>query len=185
MTTHACAVAPSVGIGLEEARIRISGVVNQSIVDGPGLRMTVFAQGCPHHCAGCHNPATHDFAAGFDCRVDVLLAVFDRNPLLAGVTLSGGEPFARPGELIPLAEQVRLRGKNVWCYSGYTFEELLARSVSDADVAELLAQIDVLVDGRYEEGRRNLSLRFRGSENQRILDLPASLRVRKAVPIAL
>ena len=155
--------------------IRIAGVIKQSIVDGPGLRLVVFTQGCPHRCPGCHNPDTHDFDGGYDCPVDTILAEIDKNPLLSGITLSGGEPFARPGELIPLAEQVRGRNKNIHCYTGYTLEQLLAMQTQNSDLARLLPLIDVLIDGPYLETERDLTLRFRGSRNQRVLDLPASL----------
>lgn len=158
---------------MAEETVRIAGIVRQSIVDGPGLRLTVFTQGCPHHCPGCHNPHTHDFSGGYDCTVESIVAAFDANPLLAGITLSGGEPFERAGELIPLAQQIRDRGKNVYCYTGYTLEQLLERQ--DADTSHLLGLIDVLIDGPYRQAERDLKLRFRGSRNQRVLDLPCSL----------
>lgn len=161
--------------------VRIAGVIRQSIVDGPGLRMVVFTQGCPHGCAGCHNPETHDFAGGYDCELEKLLAVLDKNPLLAGMTFSGGEPFERAEELVPLAEQVRERGKNIWCYSGYTFEELLERAGREPAVQRLLSLCDVLVDGRFEEEQKDLTLHFRGSRNQRILDMAKSLAQGEAV----
>jgi anaerobic ribonucleoside-triphosphate reductase activating protein len=161
--------------------IRIAGVIRQSIVDGPGLRFVVFTQGCPHACPGCHNPETHDFAGGYDSRVADLLAAFDGNPLLKGVTLSGGEPFCRAAELIPFVEEIRRRGKNVWCYTGYTFEQLLAMAELDKAIATLLPLIDVLIDGPFLLEERDLTLRFRGSGNQRVLDMPASLERGEAV----
>lgn len=165
--------------------LRLSGVVRQSIVDGPGLRMSVFAQGCPHGCAGCHNPATHGFEGGFEVDVQELLAEFDENPLLSGITLSGGEPLAQAGALVSLARGVRERGKTVWCFTGYVFEELMetVRQGGDrgGELEELLRYVDVLVDGRYEEGLRSLELRYRGSLNQRVLDLRCSLKSGVAV----
>lgn len=155
--------------------VRIAGVVKQSIVDGPGMRFVVFTQGCPHKCEGCHNPQTHSFSAGYDCEIQKILAEIDKNPLLKGLTLSGGEPFSRAGELLPMVKAVRAKGMDVFCYTGYTFEELIAMSELDAAVAELLTLIDILVDGRFILAERDLELRFRGSRNQRILDLPASL----------
>jgi anaerobic ribonucleoside-triphosphate reductase activating protein len=163
--------------------IRIAGVIKQSIVDGPGLRFVVFTQGCPHACPGCHNPDTHDFAGGYDCRVADILAAFDENPLLRGVTLSGGEPFCRAVELIPLVREIRRRGKNVWCFTGYTLEQLLAMAGLDPAIGELLRLIDVLIDGPFLLEERDLTLQFRGSENQRVLNLPASLAAGQAVPI--
>lgn len=162
--------------------IRIAGIVRQSIVDGPGLRLTVFTQGCPHRCPGCHNPHTHDFQGGYDCSVSKILCELDRNPLLKGVTLSGGEPFCRAGGLLPLARASKDRGKDIFCYSGYTFEELLEISAQDAEVDSLFRLIDVLVDGRYIQEQKDLTLRFRGSRNQRLLDIGKSLERGKAVP---
>ena len=160
---------------MSDPTIRIAGVIRQSIVDGPGLRFVVFTQGCPHGCPGCHNPDTHDFAGGYDCAVSKILHEIDRNPLLKGLTLSGGEPFCRAGELLPLARAVRERGKDIWCYSGYRLEELFALSHKDTDVFELLHLLDVLVDGRFVEAEKDLTLRFRGSRNQRVLDVHRSL----------
>lgn len=162
--------------------VRIAGVIRQSIVDGPGMRFVVFTQGCPHRCAGCHNPQTHTFSDGYDCEVGKMLAEIVKNPLLKGITLSGGEPFCRPAELLPLVRVVRDKGMDVYCYSGYTFEELLAMSELDPAAGELLGLIDVLIDGRFVLEERDLTLRFRGSRNQRVLDLPASLRDRAPVP---
>lgn len=155
--------------------LRIAGVARQSIVDGTGLRFTLFTQGCPHGCPGCHNPGTHDFSGGYDCSTEKILWELDANPLLRGVTLSGGEPLCQAAALLPLARALPGRGLDIWCYTGYTLEELLVMTARDKPLAELLTLIDVLVDGRYMEAQRDLTLRFRGSRNQRILDLPLSL----------
>jgi anaerobic ribonucleoside-triphosphate reductase activating protein len=163
--------------------VRIAGVIRQSIVDGPGMRFVVFTQGCPHKCPGCHNPETHSFSGGYDCPVETILEEISKNPLLKGITLSGGEPFARPAELLPLARAVRARGMDIYCYSGYTFEELLAQAELSPDASALLEIIDVLVDGRYIHELRDLELRFRGSRNQRVLDLKKSLRAKKPVKL--
>ena len=152
--------------------IRIAGAVNDSIVDGPGLRFTVFTQGCPHACPGCHNPDTHDPQGGYDADTDDLIAKMKKNPLLDGLTLSGGEPFVQSAPCIVLAQAARAQGLNVWAYSGFTYEELLAHP--DPQVQELLLLCDVLVDGRFELEQRSLELRFRGSRNQRLIDLPAT-----------
>lgn len=165
----------------EGRTVRIAGIVRQSIVDGPGLRLVVFTQGCPHACPGCHNPETHNFAGGYDCEIEKILVALDANPLLSGVTISGGEPFARAAELVPLAKAVRARGKNVWCYSGHMFEQLLNMMPQSPDVGELLALCDVLVDGPFIESEKDLTLHFRGSSNQRILDVAASLQRQQAV----
>lgn len=156
-----------------ESKLRVSGIVEESIVDGPGLRFTVFTQGCPHHCPGCHNPQTHAFDGGKWMRVDELLAMFDEDPLLAGMTFSGGEPFCQPAPLLELARQVKARGKNIVIYSGYTIEQLLEMAAKDPEIDGLLGQCDLLIDGPFIEARKDLELLFRGSQNQRILDLSA------------
>lgn len=151
--------------------LRISGIIPESIVDGPGIRLTVFTQGCPHHCPGCHNPQTHDFAGGTTIDVEEILLQVKENPLLCGVTFSGGEPFCQPGPLCELARAVKELGKTVMTYSGYTYEQLTQMGRTDPAVRELLGLTDILVDGPYIEAQRDLTLRFRGSRNQRILHL--------------
>ena len=151
--------------------IRIMGIVDDSIVDGPGLRLAVFTQGCPHHCPGCHNPQSHDFNGGKLMDTDEIIEKMDDDPLLDGITLTGGEPFAQPAACAELARQAHARGLNVWCYTGYTFEALL----DDREKRALLDQVDVLVDGRFELDKRSLELKFRGSSNQRIIDVKKSL----------
>lgn len=156
---------------------KISGLVNDSIVDGPGMRYTVFTQGCPHNCEGCHNPDTHDPNGGRDCTTEEVLEEIRENPLLDGLTLSGGEPFVQSKELVPLAKAVKEMGLSVMAYSGFTFEELLKM----VDGIELLKYCDILVDGRFVVDQRSLELRFRGSKNQRIINVPQSLETGKAV----
>ena len=153
------------------SKLRISGVVPESIVDGPGIRFTVFTQGCPHHCPGCHNPQTHAFDGGQLVDVEELAAQMEENPLLTGVTFSGGEPFCQPEPLCELAALVKARGKHVMVYSGYTLEQLLEMGKTKPAVRRLLQLADTLVDGRYVEELRDLTLEFRGSSNQRIIDL--------------
>ena len=145
--------------------MRIAGIVNDSIVDGPGLRLAIFAQGCPHHCPGCHNPESHDFAGGSDMDTEKIIARMDANPLLDGITLTGGEPFEQPDAYRILADAAHARGLNVWAYSGYTFEQLCAVP----EKRRLLEACDVLVDGPFLLAERSLDLRFRGSKNQRVL----------------
>lgn len=159
-------------------RIRLSGIMNDSIVDGPGLRMTIFTQGCPHHCPGCHNPQSHSFDDGVDQDIDSLLDDVRDNILLDGVTLSGGEPFAQASACAAIAKGVHDLGLNVWCYTGYTFEQLVDGS---PEWQELLENIDVLVDGPFVLNKKTLDARFRGSSNQRILDVPASLKEHQAI----
>lgn len=164
-----------------EGMIRLSGLVSDSIVDGPGLRLAVFVQGCPHRCAGCHNPQTHDFEGGYDESVENILAQLDKNPLLSGVTLTGGEPVSHAGALLPLAKGVRARGKNIVLYTGYTFEQLLEMGDTSPDIPALLELCDTIVDGPFILEQRSLMLKFRGSTNQRILDAHASLKQGSAV----
>lgn len=149
--------------------LRIAGTIQDSIVDGPGIRYVIFTQGCPHHCPGCHNPQTHDFAGGRDADVEEILSQIFGNPLLAGVTFSGGEPFAQADALVPIAEAVKGRNKNLMIYTGYLFEELWKRQ--DAAVQRLLELADILVDGPFVLAERDLTLQYRGSSNQRVIDL--------------
>ena len=152
-------------------QFRICGIEPESIVDGPGFRYVIFTQGCPHHCPGCHNPQSHSFDGGYLMDCDTLLDQMRENPLLAGVTFSGGEPFCQPRPLIYIAEQVKKMGKNVFAYSGYTIEELLKKAKKEPDLLSLLRLCDTLVDGRYVQALRDLSLQFRGSSNQRIINV--------------
>ena len=157
--------------------IRVAGIVDDSIVDGPGFRLTVFTQGCPHDCPGCHNPETHPFDGGKVMDTGAIVKMLSENPLLDGVTLSGGDPFCQPVPCAEIARAAKEIGLTVWAYSGWTFEELLARP----DAMPLLETVDVLVDGPFVLAQRTLELRFRGSRNQRLIDVPASLAEGRAV----
>lgn len=159
--------------------MRIANYIQDSIVDGPGFRMTVFTQGCPHHCPGCHNPQTHNPLGGREASLVELSEVLCSNPLTDGLTLSGGEPFAQPEACAALARVAREQGMSVWAYSGWTLEELMEDS--RPGVRELLELLDVLVDGPFLLEQRSLTLQWRGSTNQRLLDVPASLEARKAI----
>lgn len=161
--------------------IRLAGVVRESIVDGPGLRFTVFCQGCPHGCEGCHNPATHDFEGGYDCEISKIIAAVDENPLLDGVTFSGGEPMCQPEAFTVLAEELKKRNLNIMVYTGYTYEELLELAETRPAVGKLLELTDYLVDGRFILAQRDLTLPFRGSTNQRILDMKQTFAAGKPV----
>lgn len=152
-------------------QIRLYGLVTDSIVDGPGYRTAIFTQGCPHACPGCHNPGSHAPDGGTLWSLADVEAKFSGNPMLSGITLSGGEPFEQAGACAELARRARRRGLNVWVYSGYTYERLLARAAHDADTAALLETADVLVDGRFVLAERSLELLYCGSRNQRVIDL--------------
>ena len=143
-------------------------------VDGPGYRFTVFVQGCPHNCPGCHNPQTHDFSGGHLADTDDVIAHLGKNPLVRGLTLSGGEPMMQPEPLYLIAKAAKEKGMNVWCYTGFTLEELLREN--RADRMRLLSAVDVLVDGPFRSHERSLDLLYRGSKNQRLIDMPATLK---------
>ena len=147
--------------------IRIAGIEEESIVDGPGIRFVVFTQGCKHNCKGCHNPHTHPFKGGKDINIDYIIKKIKENPLLKGITLSGGEPFEQPKPCLELTKKVKELGLDVYCYSGYTIDEIL----EDNTKKELLYEIDTLIDGRFIEEEKNLLLQFKGSENQRIINI--------------
>ena len=151
--------------------IRISGIVEESIVDGPGLRYVLFTQGCPHRCEGCHNPLTHPFEGGRLVSPDWVFADVRKNPIVRGVTFSGGEPFSQSAQLAPLAGRLREAGYNLTSYTGYLFEDLFA----DARHADFLRQLDIVIDGPFILSEKSLMLKFRGSRNQRIIDVPRSL----------
>lgn len=151
--------------------LKISGTVSDSIVDGPGLRYVIFTQGCPHHCPGCHNPQTHDFEGGVWADREMILQPLKENPLLSGVTFSGGEPFVQPEALAELGREIKALGKHLMVYSGYTYEQLQQIAEQRPAVGELLALADILVDGPYVEEQRDLTLVYRGSANQRVIDL--------------
>jgi len=151
--------------------LRIAGILDESVVDGDGVRLTVFVQGCAHRCRGCQNPETQPMEGGHIIDTAKILAEVAENPLLTGVTFSGGEPFLQPAPLAELAKAIHQRGLDVWSYSGYTLEELQERAEKDKATRALLKELDVLVDGPYEEDQRDLTLHFRGSRNQRVIDM--------------
>lgn len=155
--------------------LRIAGTVNDSIVDGPGFRFTIFTQGCPHRCKGCHNPHTHDFNGGEIKDTQEILEKIFSNPLLDGVTFSGGDPFCQAKPLVEIAKAVKEKGLNVITYTGYTIEELLAGATEENGWRELLEATDYLVDGRFVLEKRSLALHFRGSSNQRIINVKSTL----------
>lgn len=161
--------------------IRLSGVIKESIVDGPGIRYVVFTQGCPHKCEGCHNPSTHDFNAGYIKNTEDIYNDIIKNPMIKGVTMSGGEPFAQPYAVYDLVSKLKDNGYHIMSYSGYTFDEIYEKSMYDDIYLKLLEKIDVLVDGRFELQKKDLTLKFRGSSNQRIIDVPKTLKTGEVV----
>lgn len=155
-------------------KIRIAALVNDSIVDGPGLRYAVYTQGCLHHCKGCHNPQTHDINGGYETDTEDIWREISENPLLSGITFSGGDPLLQPRPLAELAKKAVEEGLSVWCYTGWVWEDLLKKN--DPDIMALLNHIDVLVDGPFLSEQRTLELPFRGSKNQRLIDVQRSLK---------
>ncbi len=162
--------------------IRIAGTANDSIVDGPGIRFTIFTQGCPHHCKGCHNPHTHDFDGGQLCDTSELLEKIKSNPLLDGVTFSGGEPFCQAESLAFLGREIKKLGLNIITYTGYEFEYLYQKR-NENFYGELLEITDFLIDGKYIESEKDWQIRFRGSRNQRYIDCQKSLINGNAVEV--
>ena len=160
--------------------LRIAGTVNDSIVDGPGIRFTIFTQGCPHNCEGCHNPQTHDFHGGTIVDTDELLEKVKSNPLLDGVTFSGGEPFCQAHILAELGREVKKLGMDIITYTGYTFEQLYEKREQNG-WGELLEVTDYLIDGPFILAQKDWEIKFRGSSNQRYIDCQESLKQVRAV----
>ena len=161
--------------------IRLYGLETDSIVDGIGYRTAIFTQGCHHGCEGCHNPGSHDPQAGVEWTLDDVEKKFSGNPLLDGITLSGGEPFLQPGPCAELARRAHAKGLSVWVYSGFTYEELQRMAQRDGNVRALLEECDVLVDGRFVLAQRSLELNFCGSRNQRIIDMARTRQEGKVI----
>ena len=158
--------------------LELSGIASDSIVDGPGIRTAIFSQGCPHHCPGCHNPETWEFGCGTEIPEEAVVDIVKSNPLCRGVTFSGGEPFAQAKAFAKLARLLKEQGYEVASYSGYTFEALLHGT---EDQKALLSSIDILIDGPFIQAQKSLEIAFRGSKNQRILDVKRSLAEGRAV----
>lgn len=158
-------------------KIRLFGTIDDSIVDGPGLRYTIFTQGCFHNCSGCHNPKSHDINGGYLKDIQDILSEITANPLLDGITLSGGEPMLQVKPLIEICKEVKAMGLNIVVYSGFTYEEIL----KDAKKKELLQLCDMLIDGKFEQDKKSLALLYRGSANQRLINVQESLKQGKVI----
>lgn len=163
-------------------KLRIAGTVNDSIVDGSGIRFTIFTQGCPHHCEGCHNPQTHDFNGGEIVEADEIIEKIKKNPLLDGVTFSGGEPFCQAETLADIGRKIKAIGLNIITYTGYTFEELYENREKNY-WNDLLSVTDFLIDGKFILSQKDWILKFRGSSNQRYIDCQKSLKEGRAVEV--
>ena len=156
-------------------QVRLSGIAYESLVNGPGIRRVFFSQGCKHNCEGCFNPDTHDFNGGEDRDMDELIEEVEDNPMLKGITFSGGDPFERAEEFAYMARCFKAQGLNIWSYTGYTYEFIMNSLDSRPEWGEFLKYIDILVDGRFEEDKKDETIRFRGSNNQRIIDVQESM----------
>jgi len=155
--------------------LQLAGFKEESIVDGPGIRATAYFQGCPHHCPGCHNPETHDPQGGLRIPLEELVGMINKNHGITGVTFSGGEPFLQASAAAVLASQVSSLGLNLVVYSGYTYEKLRAAGQLDSSIRQLLEAAWLLIDGPYLKNKQDLNLPYRGSRNQRIIDLKKTL----------
>ena len=162
-------------------RLATTELSKDSIVDGEGIRTVIWTQGCPHHCLGCHNPETHDFDAGYLVDIEEIEKNIEILEGQDGITFSGGDPMLQPLPCSEIAKFCHLMDLNVWCYTGYTFEKLLEMSENNSNIMSFLKQIDVLVDGKFIKEEKSFDLKFKGSKNQRIIDVPASLINKKVV----
>lgn len=151
-------------------------IQKDSVVDGEGIRAVIWTQGCSHNCPGCHNPETHDFNSGYLVDTSDILSQMDKLVHThTGITLSGGDPLMQVDACLEIARYAKNLGLNVWCYTGFTFEELLLASKSKPVIKEFLNSIDVLVDGKFKLEEKSYDTIFRGSKNQRIIDTKMSL----------
>lgn len=165
----------------EKGLIRLSGIAYESLSNGPGMRRVLFSQGCLHECVGCFNPSTHSFCDGELKDMGILIDEIKNNPILKGVTFSGGDPLEQAEKFAYMAKKIKKLGLNIWCYTGYTYEYIVENFNNRQGFHELVKNIDVLVDGKFEIHKKNVRLKFRGSSNQRIIDVKASLSSGKVV----
>ncbi len=163
-----------------EEMLKIAGVVRESIVDGPGIRYVVFTQGCPHHCEGCHNPQTHDFEGGKYVKISDIVKDIKKNPMIKGITISGGEPFMQANQVSKLVKELGSK-YNILVYTGFEYEYLLNNSNQDNGYMNLLSNTDVLIDGKFDINKKSFFLPFRGSTNQRSIDVKKSLNSNEVV----
>lgn len=165
-------------------KIRLAAYLQpDSIVDGEGIRTVIWTQGCPHSCLGCHNPETHDVEGGALVDLEEVYEIIDDLEGQDGITFSGGDPFMQPKECSEIAKYSRKKGYNIWAYTGFTFEQLLTISEKKPEIIDFLKDIDVLVDGKFELRNKSYNCLFRGSSNQRIIDVKTSLKKKKAIII--
>lgn len=163
-------------------KIRLAAYLQpDSIVDGEGIRTVIWTQGCPHNCLGCHNHETHDINGGALVDLEEVYEIIDELEGQDGITFSGGDPFMQPKECSEIAKYAKEKKLNVWSYTGYTFEQLLMLSEKRHEIMDFLKEIDVLVDGKFELSNKSYTCIFRGSSNQRIIDVKESLKKKKVI----
>ena len=166
-------------------KIRLAAYLQtDSIVDGEGIRTVIWTQGCPHNCYGCHNPDTHDPNGGALIDVEEIKEHLKSLEGQDGITFSGGDPMMQIDECLEIAKFAKGLGLNIWCYTGYTFDRDVTGNMFNnwEETKELMSYIDVIVDGKFQEDKKDLNLKFRGSSNQRIIDVQKSLKVHKVIP---
>lgn len=159
----------------DKVYVRLSGIAYESLVNGPGVRRVLFSQGCKHNCKGCFNPDTHCINGGKEFVADDLVKDILKNPMLKGVTFSGGDPLEQAEKFAYIASKLNNKGLNIWCYTGYTFEYIMENANKRKGWKELIDNINVLVDGKFQLEKKIEGLRFRGSANQRIVDVKKSM----------
>lgn len=167
----------------KDNKIRLAAILPESLVNGPGMRRVLFGQGCPHNCKGCFSPHTHSYTEGVFIDMDEIIEDIKRNPIISGVTFSGGDPFEQADKFAYIGRAVKALGLNIWCYTGYTFEYIIQHRNTKKGWQELLDIIDMLVDGKFDETKQNPKLKFRGSSNQRIIKVSDSLEALHAVAV--
>ena len=163
-------------------RLATPVIMQDSIVDGEGIRCVLWTQGCIHNCKGCHNPQTHSFSEGYLVDIEkIKKQIFEASSYHDGITFSGGDPMCQANACLEIAKFCKDNDINVWCYTGYTYEELITRAKSNLKIMEFLRNIDVLIDGKFVLEKKSLDVKFRGSTNQRIIDVQRSLEEGKTV----
>lgn len=163
-------------------KVRLAGEIQpDSIVDGDGIRTVIWFQGCKHNCFGCHNPQSHDMNGGFEVELEDIFKEIDNLKYQNGITLSGGDPFFQPEAAAEIAKYAHQKGYNVWSYSGFTYEQLLKLSKTNKGIDDLLNNIDVLIDGRFELDKKSFECKYRGSSNQRVIDLNETRKQKELV----
>lgn len=150
-------------------KVRLAGVIETSINNGEGIRKVIFAQGCKHHCKGCFNPDTHDFNGGYECDTEKIIERINSDYMIDGVTFSGGDPFEQAEAFAHIAKNIN-KDLTIWCYTGYTLQQIID-NIDRPGWQELITNIDVLVDGKFEEDKKDRNLKYKGSSNQNIIEL--------------